>query len=280
MEAGSGGKRVSPRSLPVRQRPPGAGPSAGPSREETRQRRKGRGKAERGHLLPSLAGCSGTQLGFLDAVSPPQAEDTQRAAGSRRPLCWGRVRPLESQVVSPVGCRHSGLLRKQVGSVCVRTRDSQEPLALGPRGSPACSLSLLVPPRGSSRGLGLCWPVLSHDLLPGWLCVRDRTPLTTCSPAVRALERASCPRHCGAVPAPLSPRPRRVHGRPSSLSLKSPLHHLCHALSPHHSLRRHRAVLPPLPLPLPCPLCLLFALVTPEDCGISPSHLAFRSGLF
>ena len=183
-------------------------------------------------------------------------------------------------MVSPVGCRHSGLLRKQVGSVCVRTRDSQEPLASGPRGSPACSLSLLAPPRGSSQGLGLCWPVLSHDLLPGWLCVQDRTPLATCSPAVRALERASCPGHCGAVPAPLSPRPRRVHGRPSSLSLKSPLHHLCHALSPHHPLRRHRAVLPPLPLPLPCPLCLLFALVTPEDCGISPSHLAFRFGLF
>ena len=146
----------------------------------------------------------------------PEAEDTQRAAGSPRPLCWGQenwgVRPLESQVVSPVGCRHSGLLRKQVGSVCVRTQDSQEPLVLGPATQrvpgalqPAASPSWRRPgalPRGWGSA-GLCFPTTSA--LAG-SAFGTSTPLATCSPAVRALERASCPRHCRAVPCTLVPQ--------------------------------------------------------------------------
>ena len=140
---------MSPRSLPVRQRPPGPGPSAGPSREETRQRRKGRGKAEVGHLLPSLAGCSGTQLGFLDAASPPQAEDTQRAAGSRRPLCWGQGPT--SGVPSGLACRMPTLRAAEKASgVCVR----EDPgFARAPRvGSPGLS-SLQPLPLGAAPGL-------------------------------------------------------------------------------------------------------------------------------
>lgn len=185
-------------------------------------------------------------------------------------------------MVSPVGCRHSGLLRKRVGSVCVRPRDSQEPLPMAPaagrsRGCPACSLSLWsCRPRALPRGrgsAGLRFPTTSA------LAGSASGTLSSCSPAARALERASCPGAAWPFPPPLSPRPHRVPDRPSSLSLKSPLHrppHTCPRTTPERTPGCPAA----LPLPFPCPPCLLLALVTPEDRGISPSHLAFRFGLF
>lgn len=136
-----------------------------------------------GHL-PSLAGCPGTQLDFLHAVSPPRGRG--HSEGSWLPaasmLGAGELGGPTSGVPSGLACRMPTLRAAEKASgVCV-CEDPGLPRAprvgscypAGPRGSPACSLSLLAPPRGSSQGLGLCWPVLSHDLRPGWLCVRDQ----------------------------------------------------------------------------------------------------------
>lgn len=87
MAADSGGKRASPRGLPARQRPRGPGLSAGLSRGD----RAGRSpKEERGRLLPSLAGCSGTCWISGRQCRHPEAELTQEAAGSLRPPRCGQ----------------------------------------------------------------------------------------------------------------------------------------------------------------------------------------------
>ena len=149
----------------------------------------------------------------------------------------GGLRPLGSQMVSPVGCRHSGLLRKRVGSVCVRPRDSQEPLPLAPAAGRVPGLSRLqplpleLPPQGSSQGPGPCWPALPHDLHPGRLCVWDALLVQPCceGPGARFL-----PQNCLAVPCILVPQASRSARQALLPEPEVPTAPSAPRLSPHH----------------------------------------------
>lgn len=96
---------------------------------------------------------------------------------------------------------------------------------------------------------------LPHHLHPGWLCIgacpaarQAGMPIATCSLSLKGPGLRFLPRELPGCACTLDPRPRGAHGRPASVSLKSPLHRLPMPC-PHHALPGHRAGLPPLPLP-------------------------------
>lgn len=116
----------------------------------------------------------------------------------------------------------------------MRTRDSREPLALGPAtgGSPG-ALPPAAPP--SCRH---CAGALPHQLRPGWLCLRTcpaarqaGPPVARCSPSHEGPGTRFLPQELPGCA--LHPRPPGLAGRTASLSLKSPLQHLP-TPCPHH----------------------------------------------